>query len=83
MGVVIGSENFLDLVEEFKGNSLAVLSVWTLYLLEHSELGCDHINTVLVMLIDWSVIIDLAGFLILNDIVLGLEFLEFIGDLKL
>ncbi len=33
VGVIIGSEHFLDLVEKLQGNSLAVLSIGTLYLL--------------------------------------------------
>lgn len=83
MRVIIGPKHLLDLVEELQGNPLAVLSIGALDLLEDSQLGGDLIYAMLVVLIDRSMIVDPAGLLILDDIILGLELLELIGDLEL
>jgi hypothetical protein len=83
MRVIIGPKHLLDLVEKLQGNPLAVFPIGALYLLEDSQLGCDLIDVMLVMLIDRSMIVDPAGLLILNDIILGLQLLELIGDLEL
>jgi hypothetical protein len=83
MRVIIGPKHLLDLVEELQGNPLAVLPVGALNLLEDSQLGGDLIDVMLVVLIDRSMIVDPAGLLVLDDIILGLQLLELVGDLEL
>lgn len=83
MRVIIGPKHFLDLVEKLQGDPLAVLSIGALDLLEDSQLGGDLIDAMLVVLIDRAMIVDPAGLFILDDIILGLQLLEFIGDLEL
>ena len=83
MRVIIGPKHLLDLVEELQGNALAVLSIGALDLLEDSQLGGDLIDVMLVVLIDRSMIVDPAGLLVLDDIILGLQLLQLVGDLEL
>jgi hypothetical protein len=83
MRVVISPEHFLDLVEQLQRNSLAMLAVRTLYLLQNPQLRSNLIDIVLVMRVDGLVVIDLTGLLILDDVVLRLQPLELIGNLQL
>jgi hypothetical protein len=83
VGVVVGLEYFLDLVEQFIGHSLTVFAVGALDLLQLSQFVRDVFDVLLVLLVDGLHVLQSALLLVVDDVVLRLQLLHLVCDLQL